>query len=482
MKKLKLRAREINRLGFTDSDLVSFIIHHVHPHFITAEKQKVLKILKELQNDPDQYREDPVFGVIAGKLQAGGKQGASGKFPGEATREDRVIHIRKLEKQGQACEIYGRELIEKQALEQMETAMMLPITLQGALMADAHSGYGLPIGGVLATQNAVIPYGVGMDIGCRMCLTVYNLPPVFIENNKQKLKKILLDHTRFGRDEFPGKKEHEIFERKEFKEIPLLRDMKDKAYHQLGTSGHGNHFVDIGIVRAFTDSRETGLQKGEYFGILSHSGSRHFGASIAHHYTRIAKDQCRLPKSAVNLAWLDLDTEEGLEYWMAMNLAGDYSAANHQVIHFKLSAALSEKPFATIENHHNFAWKERLADGTVVIVHRKGATPATTSSFGIIPGSMTTPAFIIKGKGNPESLNSASHGAGRMMSRSEARRRFTDKTLGEMLDKAGVELIGGGTDEAPGAYKDICKIMEYQKDLVETIGIFEPKIVRMSKD
>ncbi|MBN2481197.1 MAG: RtcB family protein [Bacteroidales bacterium] len=488
MKKLKLRAREITKLGFTGSEMVSFIIHHVHPHFITAEKQKVLQILKELLNEPEMFREDPVFGRISEKIKFPGKQKEAekiydtGRLQCAPPTKSRVATIKKLEKPAQEFTIYGRDLIEREALEQMETAMQLPVTLQGALMADAHSGYGLPIGGVLATQNAIIPYGVGMDIGCRMCLSIYDLPPAFIENNRQKLKKILLDHTRFGKDEFPGKKEHEIFDRKEFGEIPFLRDMKDKACHQLGTSGHGNHFVDIGIVKILSGSSETGLHEGEYFGILSHSGSRNFGASIAHHYTRIAKDKCRLPKGAVNLAWLDLNTEEGHEYWMAMNLAGDYSAANHQVIHRKLAAAISDKPAATIENHHNFAWKEHLADGTEAIIHRKGATPALIGSCGVIPGSMTTPAFIVKGKGNPESLNSASHGAGRMMSRSEAKRRFTDKTLEQMLCKAGVELIGGGADEAPGAYKDILKIMEYQKDLVEIMGTFEPKIVRMSKD
>lgn len=470
MKKLKLRAREIMKLGFTDSKIVSFIIHHLHPHFITAKKQQVLQTLKELLNDPELYREDPIFGVIAGKLK---------EVP---LRKSSSTTIKKLERSGQEFTIYGRELIEREALEQMETAMQLPITLQGSLMADAHSGYGLPIGGVLATQNAVIPFGVGMDIGCRMCLSVFDLPPAFIENNRNTLKKTLLEHTRFGKDEFPGKKEHEILNRKEFREIPFLRGMKDKAYHQLGTSGHGNHFVDIGIIKIPSGNREIGLHEGEYVGILSHSGSRNFGASIAHHYTRIAKDTCRLPRGAVNLAWFDLDTEPGQEYWMAMNLAGDYSAANHRIIHMKLAAALSEIPVATVENHHNFAWKDKLSDGTEAIIHRKGATPAGIHSYGIIPGSMTAPAFIIRGKGNPESLNSASHGAGRMMSRTEAKRRFTDKALRETLGKAGVELIGGGTDEAPGAYKDIRKIMEYQRDLVDIIGTFEPKIVRMSKD
>ncbi|MBN2762322.1 MAG: RtcB family protein, partial [Bacteroidales bacterium] len=122
----------------------------------------------------------------------------------------------------------------------MDTAMQLPVTVAGALMADAHSGYGLPIGGVLAARHAIIPFGVGMDIGCRMCLSVFDLPPVFIENNRNKLKQILMDNTRFGHAEFTGKKEHPVLERKEFAEIEFLHGLKDKAYGQLGTSGHGN--------------------------------------------------------------------------------------------------------------------------------------------------------------------------------------------------------------------------------------------------
>ena len=376
--------------------------------------------------------------------------------------------------------IYGQSQIEQEAINQMETAMRLPITAQGALMADAHSGYGLPIGGVLATVNAIIPYGVGMDIGCRMCLSVYDLPPAFIGNNRNNLKSILKENTKFDVDEFPGKKEHEILDRKEFKEIRLLKELKNKAYSQLGTSGSGNHFVEFGIADIPKENNEFGIPEGEYIAVLSHSGSRNFGASIAKHYTRIAKNKCKLPKGAQNLAWLTLTEEEGIEYWHAMNIAGDYARANHQIIHEKLAKALGEKPILKIENHHNFAWKEKLEDGTEVIVHRKGATPAIKGVFGVIPGSMISPGFIIKGKGNPMSINSASHGAGRLLSRSRAKQRFSQKSLREDLNKAGVELIGGGLDEAPGAYKDIHTVMKYQEELVEIIGVFNPKIVRMS--
>lgn len=378
--------------------------------------------------------------------------------------------------------IYGSQYIETEALNQMETAMRLPVTLKGALMADAHSGYGLPIGGVLATRNTVIPFGVGMDIGCRMCLSVYGVKPTILKQKKDNLKEILVENTRFGqKDFFKEKKEHEVLDREEFKLVKFLKGMKDKVYEQLGTSGSGNHFVEFGYLEMPRDN-DFNLEEGSYLALLSHSGSRNFGANIAQHYTQIAKSKCILPKGAINLAWFDLNSEEGIEYWVAMNLAGDYAKANHQIIHKKISAALGESPLFVVENHHNFAWKEKLDDGLEAIVHRKGATPANTGTYGVIPGSMTLPGFVVKGKGNPVSLNSASHGAGRKMSRTRAQEQFTEKDFHDTLKKAGVELIGGGTDESPMAYKDIFKVMEYQKDLVEVKAVFYPKIVRMSRD
>jgi tRNA-splicing ligase RtcB len=189
-----------------------------------------------------------------------------------------------------------------------------------------------------------------------------------------------------------------------------------------------------------------------------------------------------LPKEAQNLAFFTLDSEEGNEYWLSMNLAGDYASACHHHIHRRMSESLGEKPILMIENHHNFAWKELLPDGRELIVHRKGATPAGEGVYGIIPGSMTSKGFIIRGKGNPASINSASHGAGRLMSRSKALQSITPKQLRETLDKFGVTLIGGGLDEAPQVYKNIDEVMRLQLDLVEVIGSFQPKVVRMAAD
>src|SRR5690606_2234500 len=156
---------------------------------------------------------------------------------------------------------------------------------------------------------------------------------------------------------------------------------------QLGTSGGGNHFVEYGVIECEEDDAKLNITKGRYVALLTHSGSRGLGATIAGHYTKVAKDICKLPREAANLAYLDLDTAEGQEYWLAMNLAGDYASACHEVIHDRLSKAMGGNILAKIENHHNFAWKE-IWNGKEVIVHRKGATPAGKDVLGIIPGSM----------------------------------------------------------------------------------------------
>jgi tRNA-splicing ligase RtcB (3'-phosphate/5'-hydroxy nucleic acid ligase) len=239
--------------------------------------------------------------------------------------------------------------------------------------------------------------------------------------------------------------------------------------------------VEFGVTRILDEKNELGVAPGEYLAVLSHSGSRNLGATIAKFYTNLAMEKCPLPKDAKHLAWLGLDTQEGQEYWLAMNLAGDYASACHHHIHARLGKALGEQPLTMVENHHNFAWKEKLADGREVIVHRKGATPAGKGVLGVIPGSMVHEGFIVRGKGNPLSINSASHGAGRVMSRTKAKNSITQHELKMMLKEHQVELIGGGLDEAPIAYKNIHEVMAAQKDLVEVIGTFLPKIVRMDK-
>jgi tRNA-splicing ligase RtcB len=176
-----------------------------------------------------------------------------------------------------------------------------------------------------------------------------------------------------------------------------------------------------------------------------------------------------------------LDSEAGQEYWAAMNLMGDYAAANHDVIHRLVSKLLGAQIISGVENHHNFAWKE-IHGGRELIVHRKGATPAGEGVLGVIPGSMASPAFVVRGRGNAESLNSASHGAGRRMSRKKAKDKYNWKAVQKDLEKKGVRVLSAGADEVPGVYKDIEDVMQQQADLVEIVARFDPKIVKMCDD
>jgi tRNA-splicing ligase RtcB len=378
--------------------------------------------------------------------------------------------------------IYGADHIEAGALQQMETAASLPIAVAGALMPDAHHGYGLPIGGVLATEpNTIIPYAVGVDIACRMCLSVFDLPPTVIDRDASLLAKVLLDNVTFGiGGEVRTKFDTSVMDRDEWQATKIIRNLKDKAYRQLGSSGTGNHFVEWGILSVDAANTQLALPAGSYLALLSHSGSRGFGAGIANYYSTLAMQQTRLPKQAAHLAWLDLNTEEGQGYWIAMNLAGDYASANHHEIHNKIARALNQTPLVRLENHHNFAWQEQLADGRSVMVHRKGATPAGPDVLGIIPGSMTQPGFVVRGLGKPDALHSASHGAGRLMSRTKAMATVTPDQLAQALTDANVHLIGSDLDEAPMVYKDIETVINAQRELVQVVARFTPRIVRMA--
>jgi len=325
----------------------------------------------------------------------------------------------------------------------------------------------------------VIPYGVGVDIGCRMCLSVFDIAPKDLVDKEQYFTRELNEATLFGSGSmFQNPADHEVMYRQEFDELGLLKGLQERARKQIGSSGSGNHFVEWGVVEVKEKDEVFDVEAGTYIGLLSHSGSRALGANIANHYTKLAKEKRRLPGDAVNLAWLSLDEQEGIEYWMAMNLAGDYASACHHIIHQKIAKKLGRQPLTMVENHHNYAWKEKW-EGKDVIVHRKGATPAGKGVLGIIPGSMTAPGFIVKGKGEIASLNSASHGAGRKMSRTAALKTVTHKELNDALAKQGVKLLGGGLDESPFAYKDIHEVMKAQTALVETVGVFHPKIVKM---
>ncbi|MGO8839247.1 MAG: RtcB family protein [Limisphaerales bacterium] len=368
--------------------------------------------------------------------------------------------------------------LDANALQQMENACRLPVSVAAALMPDAHVGYGLPIGGVLATDNAAIPYAVGVDIACRVKLTVLDLPLDSLRRHESDLIRAIEAETRFGIDsEFKHRRTHPVMD-EDWAVSPITQRFRDKAAAQLGTSGSGNHFVEFG---EFTvDNQELGLEPGTYLALLSHSGSRGTGAQVCNHYSRVARAKHKdLPRELSYLAWLDLDSADGQEYWAAMELMGRYASANHQLIHKHVAQHLGAGVLLDLENHHNFAWKERHG-GREVIVHRKGATPAGAGVLGVIPGSMASPTFVARGKGNAASLNSAAHGAGRVMSRNKARETYNWKMVKPYLDERGVKLISAGLDEVPMVYKNIEAVMAAQTDLVEPLAKFFPRLVKMA--
>jgi tRNA-splicing ligase RtcB len=360
------------------------------------------------------------------------------------------------------------DMIDDGAIQQMENACRLPVAVAGALMPDAHVGYGLPIGGVLATEGAVIPYAVGVDIACRMKLTVLDLPIADLERQRERLTQAIESETRFGVGAtFRDRRAHAVLD-EDWSVSPVTARNKDRAWSQLGTSGSGNHFVEFG--RFTTEERLGTLEPGTYVALLTHSGSRGTGALVCDHYSKLAlAAHPDLPKEMKHLGWLDLESQAGAEYWQAMELMGKYAAANHALIHRHVAERLGAEVLLDVENHHNFAWKERhTIDGVEreVVVHRKGATPAGADVLGIIPGSMAAPGFLVSGKGEPTSLDSAAHGAGRAMGRKAAIERFEWKDVQRRLRDEEVTLLSAGLDEAPMAYKNIHDVMAAQADLV----------------
>src|SRR5436190_9594197 len=456
-----MNTRQLRDLGVPDEHLTAAI-----QGIQAASKEGSLRgremkeAIRNVLEKPAEFTADPFFGGLArGILEA-----------------EQIIPSEPI-----SYQTWGTD-IDQASHAQMRQACAVPLARGAALMPDAHVGYGLPIGGVLALENAVIPYAVGVDIACRMKLSILDTPPESLDAKFESYKSALERGTRFGiGSEHETPQDHPVMD-ENWQITRVTRENKDKARRQLGTSGSGNHFVEFGTVTLPERDEELGLDAGEYVALLSHSGSRGTGSSVCDTYSNIAR--ARLPKAYTELgrlAWLSLDSEAGQEYWAAMNLMGDYAAANHDVIHRLVSKFLGARIVAGVENHHNFAWKETHG-GRELDVHRKGATPAGQGVMGVIPGSMASPAYIVRGKGNPQSLNSASHGAGRRMSRTQARQQYNFKAVQKDLEKKGVHVLSAGPDEVPSVYKDIDAVMREQQDLVEVVGRFDPRIVKMCGD
>ncbi len=458
-----MRPKEIIALGVPRGEPLAMAVEAIK----TAsqewgmKKGAIRQVITRVLKDPAGHRNDELFGALAEALID--------------LKRNKASYIARAEPA--PYRQWGDDL-EPGAVKQMQNACALPVSVKGALMPDAHQGYGLPIGGVLATKGAVIPYAVGMDIACRMRMSLIDWPISALERKRKALEKALEYETRFGVGaNFKNRREHAVMD-DDWSVSKLTSRHKDKAWSQLGSSGSGNHFVEFGTLEL--EREDLGLQRGTYLALLSHSGSRGAGAEVARHYSRLAMNMHKeLPKELMHLAWLDLASEAGEEYWQAMELMGKYAAANHELIHRHVVEHLGARVIADVENHHNFAWKERHF-GEEVIVHRKGATPAGQGALGVIPGSMGTPGYVVRGRGDPDSLDSASHGAGRKMSRTAAKARYTWADAKRFLEKRGVRVISAGVDEVPMAYKDIETVMAAQCDLVTPIARFDPKLVKMA--
>ena len=434
------------------------------------DRDTILSQLEAVRQDPGNFLADALMADLARECIRLTQKGE----PSPDILHEAPIHY----------PVWGREQIDDGAVAQMDNAMRLPVTVAGALMPDAHVGYGLPIGGVLATNNVVIPYAVGVDIACRMRLSLYEVSPHLLGQKKGMFEDALWNETAFGMGaKWTGSKkaQHAVLDDDAWYATPQLRLLKDTAMNQLGTSGTGNHFVEWGSFH-LTEPM-FGLKPGIYLALLSHSGSRGVGAKIADRYSKLAREKHPdLDKAVSYLAWLSLDSEDGQEYWLSMELAGRFASANHYIIHQRVAAAIGLKEVGVVENHHNFAWREKLPDGRTVIVHRKGATPAGVGVLGIIPGSMGDAGYLVRGKGVAASLESASHGAGRQMSRRVAISSISKSARDEYLKKNDVTLLGGGMDESPQAYKPIEAVIKAQTELVDVLGKFTPRIVRMADE
>jgi len=456
-----MKSRDLNKLGIPMGESMSIAIEAIAAAAQAGViKEELHSKIKTVAADPKEHTDDGIFGKLASKLES---------LEGLYTPREEPAPFRQ----------WGEDL-EEGALRQMRQACSLPVSVRGALMPDAHQGYGLPIGGVLATRNAVIPYAVGMDIACRMKLSILDLPVQALNDREDPLRKAIEEETRFGIGAaFKTPRQHPVME-EDWNFSQVTARVQKKALHQLGTSGSGNHFVEFGELTL--PKPAFGLEAGTYLALLSHGGSRWSGGQVAKHYSSVASQlHPELPRELQRLAWLDLDSADGQEYWAAMELMGRYAAANHACIHEHVSKNMGAQILADVENHHNFAWIEEV-DGQKAVVHRKGATPAGTDALGIIPGSMATPAYVVQGKGSQPSINSASHGAGRKLSRTAAKKAFTWAEGKKFLAERGVTLISGDLDEVPMAYKDIEEVMAAQADLVEILAKFQPKLVKMAPE
>jgi tRNA-splicing ligase RtcB len=363
--------------------------------------------------------------------------------------------------------------VEDEAIQQAKNLANLPFVFKWiSIMPDSHPGYGMPIGGVMATRGVVVPNAVGVDIGCGMCAVPTSLRSCDVETLKIIMEKIR-ESVPVGFNHLKEKAAWDGFDKAP--EIPIVQQELEKSHYQLGTLGGGNHFIEI--------------QKGSdgFIWIMLHSGSRNFGLKIAHEYHEKAKFWCEKWYSNIpdkDLSFFPMETHEAKDYFSAMNFALSFAKENRfrmiERIKNAFSSSVPEVSFGEVINiHHNYAaWEHHF--GEDVIVHRKGATLAREGAISLIPGSQGTKSYVVKGKGNADSFMSCSHGAGRKMGRKQAQRELNLEAEQKLLDDQGIVhsvRTVSDLDEAAGAYKDIAVVMDNQSDLVDIVVELSPLAV-----
>jgi tRNA-splicing ligase RtcB (3'-phosphate/5'-hydroxy nucleic acid ligase) len=370
--------------------------------------------------------------------------------------------------------------LEAGALQQAKNMANLPFVFKHvALMPDAHQGYGIPIGGVLATEGVIIPAAVGVDIGCGMCAMKTN---IFVDQGvgNEWLKSIMGEVRKRIPVGFDHHKEEQAdvnMPPRDTHHLEVIRREYDSALTQVGTLGGGNHFIE------FQKNCEGLLW------VMIHSGSRNLGFRVAHFYNELAKNLNEQWYSSVprefQLAFLPSDSRESVRYVQEMNYCVEFAKCNRALMMERIREIINDEfggfyDFKTpIDIAHNYATMENHF-GQNVMVHRKGATLARKGTIGIIPGSQGTKSYIVEGRGNPLSFDSCSHGAGRRMGRKDAQRNLVLKDEIDRLNKQGIihsVRCFNDLDEATGAYKDIDEVMSQQADLVSVVEELTPLAV-----
>ncbi len=372
------------------------------------------------------------------------------------------------------------EDIDRDTLEQAKNLANLPFLHHHvAIMPDAHVGYGMPIGGVAATEEVVIPNAVGVDIGCGMCAVQTSLHHV----ERSELKKIIQTVQQaiplgFKHHKRPQPVEWmpEIRSGRAEKELPIVCREYENGRMQLGTLGGGNHFIELQ------------LGSDGYIWLMIHSGSRNIGYQVAGHYNRLAGAYNQAHGAKIPAKWqldyLPVESDTGHYYLQEMNYCVQFAAANRRAMMQRVSEILLEfEPSISfspaLDVAHNYAARE-YHFGKETLVHRKGATRAAAGEIGIIPGSQGSTSYIVRGLGNKESFSSCSHGAGRRLGRKQARRELDLKQEISRLEQQGILHAlrhKNDLDEAAGAYKNITEVMNNQRDLVEVITTLKPLAV-----